>query len=673
MKRFGKLKKTIAVFTAAAMILSVINISPASASVTGSQTPAEVYYGALEWEHSFGSGWSSSPMPPVIDGDYLYTAAGSTLYKLNKDSGEVISHMTLDGSTGFSTIAPVIGYRGESEKLIFVPISGGKLEAVSLSDMEKAWTTTPVTGDTGQTISPVTYNDGRAYYATWNGKGKTGYYYCVNTEDGTRENLPRENPEGYYWAGAYATDSYVIFGSQADSSGSAAVYSMKPDFSSLIDSVTVEGNVCSDVLYYDGYAFVLTDKALLYKIPVENDGTLGTPSSLDLDGTSAGGATLYEGKIYAGVCDSSSQFGSSGQYIRVIDCGSMRIDTSAPVPGFAKAEKLISTQNEADGKLYLYTTYNRYPGGIYMIEVDDNSGIKTINTGNSGTLFTPLRQQYCISPVIADDAGTLYYKNDSGYMMAVKAGYALSSSATTGGSITPYSSVTAGGSKTFYMSPYPGYRIADVRADGTSVGSQNSYTFSDVQAPHSISAVFIPSAAPALTISNSSYKSLKLKWGSMANVSGYKIYRATSKSGSYSLIKTLSSGSTSYTDTGLKTGKTYYYKISGFYGSTYTGTAAGSAKVRPAAPSAGTYAGKRSIKVKWKHVSGAGGYKIYRATKKSGKYKEVKTISKGSAESWTNRKLKKGKRYYYKVRAYRKAGGKKVFSGYSNISYKKAK
>lgn len=55
---------------------------------------------------------------------------------------------------------------------------------------------------------------------------------------------------------------------------------------------------------------------------------------------------------------------------------------------------------------------------------------------------------------------------------------------------------------------------------------------------------------------------LKLTWKADKNVSGYVLYRSTSKSGTYKKIKTVKGNKTSsYTDSGLKNGKTYYYKI----------------------------------------------------------------------------------------------------------------
>lgn len=56
---------------------------------------------------------------------------------------------------------------------------------------------------------------------------------------------------------------------------------------------------------------------------------------------------------------------------------------------------------------------------------------------------------------------------------------------------------------------------------------------------------------------------------------------------------------------------------------------------------------------------------VYRATKKNGKYKAVKTITKASTTKFKNKKLKKKKTYYYKVRAIKKAGKKVTYSKYS--------
>lgn len=81
---------------------------------------------------------------------------------------------------------------------------------------------------------------------------------------------------------------------------------------------------------------------------------------------------------------------------------------------------------------------------------------------------------------------------------------------------------------------------------------------------------------------------------------------------------------------------------------------------------------KKAMKVAWKKTAGASGYKIYRATSKKGKYKCVKTAS-SKTTSFTNKKLKKNKKYYYKVCAFVKSGKKTYNGAYSTVVMKKAK
>lgn len=69
-------------------------------------------------------------------------------------------------------------------------------------------------------------------------------------------------------------------------------------------------------------------------------------------------------------------------------------------------------------------------------------------------------------------------------------------------------------------------------------------------------------AAPVLTIVPSSSTSNRLTWSVQTGIGGYEIYRSTTKSGTYTKIFTAADWPTAvYTNTGLTTNKTYYYKI----------------------------------------------------------------------------------------------------------------
>lgn len=188
-----------------------------------------------------------------------------------------------------------------------------------------------------------------------------------------------------------------------------------------------------------------------------------------------------------------------------------------------------------------------------------------------------------------------------------------------------------------------------------------------------------PKNVVGVEATSNGYNSIKVTWNKSYNINGYEVYRATSKTGKYTLKKTVTSGNTlSYTNTGITTGKTYYYKVRSYavvnnkklysdYSSVvYT-------KTKLSTPSVTLSAGSKKAYVKWKKVSGASGYEVYRSTSKTGKYTKVKTLTSGNTTSYTNTKLTSKKGYYYKVRAYRTVNGNKVYSSYSSIKYIKVK
>ena len=85
----------------------------------------------------------------------------------------------------------------------------------------------------------------------------------------------------------------------------------------------------------------------------------------------------------------------------------------------------------------------------------------------------------------------------------VTGGYAIIASAGANGSISPSSSqnVLVGANQIFIITPETGYHVANVLVDGNSVGAVMSYTFSSVQANHTITASF--AANPTYTLISS--------------------------------------------------------------------------------------------------------------------------------------------------------------------------
>ena len=162
---------------------------------------------------------------------------------------------------------------------------------------------------------------------------------------------------------------------------------------------------------------------------------------------------------------------------------------------------------------------------------------------------------------------------------------------------------------------------------------------------------------------SASNKSIKLSWERCATATGYQIYRSTSKDGTYKLIHGIPADTqTSYTDTGLTTGKTYYYKIRMYKAVPGGGMLAGSQVMASAMVTVGqtsinsVTAGEISAKLSWKSVTAADGYYVYRSLSKDSGYARIAAVAGQKTTTYTDT-VEAGRRYYYKVAAYVQISG----------------
>ena len=124
----------------------------------------------------------------------------------------------------------------------------------------------------------------------------------------------------------------------------------------------------------------------------------------------------------------------------------------------------------------------------------------------------------------------------------------------------------------------------------------------------------------------------------------------------------------------LKKGRTYYVKITGEEGSDYALTIKDARtaikKTKPSGFKAKGYVGifSRYTYLTWKYQKGYSGYEIWRSVSSKKGFKKIKTISTktSSVSSYTDRNVKKGKCYYYKMRYYVKDNGKNYYSKWTN-------
>ena len=77
--------------------------------------------------------------------------------------------------------------------------------------------------------------------------------------------------------------------------------------------------------------------------------------------------------------------------------------------------------------------------------------------------------------------------------------------------------------------------------------------------------------------------------------------------------------------------------------------------------------GTNALKIQWNKVSEASGYVVYRRESLKNPFKRYCKITSGSTTTYLNRNLPGAKIYQYAVRAYRKEGGKYVYSKYTPV------
>ena len=419
------------------------------------RTPITAEDTVLVWANKLGEGYSGSAVgSPIIVGGYLYTYSGTTIMKVDKETGLIVKTGTMVGGSSFA-----INCATYAEGMIFIGLANGRVQAFNAETLESLWVYRDALG--GQPNCPIAYADGYIYTGFWNSETKQANFAClsVTDEDATKTNeakLPTwtYTHNGFYWAGAYVNSDFVLVttddGAEAYVTGRGSILSLNPKTGKLIDSLqaTNVGDLRSSVCYdEETEAYYFTSKGGdLYQVKVNADGTFtkGSLRRLHLDnGADSASAppmststpVIANGRAYIGVSGISQFTAYSGHNITVVDLSTFSIAYSVPTMGYPQTSGLLTTAyQDKDGYNYVYFIDNFTPGKLRVIrdkpgmtEVDhDYTTMETYSKdGEEHTietayvLFTPngAQAQYAICSPIVDEEGNIYFKNDSAQLM----------------------------------------------------------------------------------------------------------------------------------------------------------------------------------------------------------------------------------------------------------------
>ncbi len=161
---------------------------------------------------------------------------------------------------------------------------------------------------------------------------------------------------------------------------------------------------------------------------------------------------------------------------------------------------------------------------------------------------------------------------------------------------------------------------------------------------------------------------IEIKWGKIANVDGYRIYRKTGNGG-WENLGDVAAATVSFVDETAVAGNTYSYTVKAFSGKNFSDYVASAEIIRVTEPEIVCLQKEASaVKVVWKPVEGADKYTVYR--KLDGGWENIAVIKSEEAVTdasgnlyFIDENAEADKNYYYTVKAFNGSYQSSYYSG----------
>jgi fibronectin type 3 domain-containing protein len=290
-------------------------------------------------------------------------------------------------------------------------------------------------------------------------------------------------------------------------------------------------------------------------------------------------------------------------------------------------------------------TYNISPGTTYyyVISAWSYSGAESYNSSQASAITAPP------APTGLSASGGNQQISLSWSAATGASSYNIRRSTSSGG---PFNQIASGISGTSYTD-------TGLAANTTYyyiVEASNSGGVSSMSNQASATTTSSPPPTPSGLAASGGSGQIYLSWNSSAGASSYSVKRWNGSY--YATINT--TGSTSYTDSGLSANTPYYYVVSASNssGSSADSSSAGATTAPPTPSSVSAWGGNGQVSLSWSASAGASSYRLQRST--GGSYS---TISFPSSASFTDTGLAGGTTYYYLISALNSSGAESSSAG----------
>lgn len=383
---------------------------------TVTSAPTSSNNATLSWKKTYGN-VNYSEILTLGDSIYFassllnadWTAQPAVLHRLNS-KGEETASLQL-----FGTIDASACRMAYTDGVIVIPLSNGRLQGVSASEMKTLWVSGAITSG-AQNISTVTASGGMVFTGTANSldtnyNATTGTFFGINAITGERVWANEEANTGFYWSGACKVGSVLLYGNDA-----GVLTAVDPATGKTVSTLKLSSAIRSTVISNSAEteAYVTTNDGTLHKISVAPNGSLSESNATLFASKSTSTAALFQGNLFVGGC-AADYTGT----LSIVDAATMQVKHSVSLPFEVKSAPLVA--KAADGNTYAYFTCNGAEGNWPDYTSGGGAWVYCLETNTATKLFdaTGSMANYCTKSITMGADGTLYWTNDSGTLLAL--------------------------------------------------------------------------------------------------------------------------------------------------------------------------------------------------------------------------------------------------------------